>query len=149
MPMLRIALESLCAEIMTLPLVLYIFGQMSNVSLLANVVIAAFVPLAMLLTVIAGLAGTFLLPVAGWLAWPAALVLNYMLDAAHLLASIPHVFVEGIGFSLAMMVVSYAAVLFFNLTMYSRLKRNRAIILALYEENTLLQPSFARAAETS
>jgi competence protein ComEC len=144
-----IAMESLCAEIMTLPLVLYIFGQMSHISLLANVVIAAFVPLAMLLTVIAGLAGTFLFFVAGWIAWPAVVVLTYMLDAAHILASLPNIFVEGIGFSLAAMIAMYATVVFFNLVMYSRLRRNRAIITSLNEDNTLLHPAFSRAAKAS
>jgi competence protein ComEC len=144
-----IALESVCAEIMTLPLILYVFGQMSHISLVANVVIAAFVPVAMLLAVTAGIAGTFLFQFAGWVAWPATMVLTYMLDMAHLLASIPHVFVQGLGFSLGMMIAAYATVVFFNLAMYSRLKRNRAIITALNEENTLLQPSFARAVKTS
>lgn len=143
--LLCIALESICAEIMTLPLVLYIFGQMSHISLVANVVIAVFVPLAMLLGVIAGLAGTFLMPIAGWLAWPAVILLTYMLDMAHILASIPHVFQENIGFTLGMMVISYLLVLCFNLLLHSRLKRNHAIITALREEHTLLKLSNAAA----
>lgn len=126
--LVAIALESLCAEIMTLPLVLFIFRQMSFVSLLANVIVAVFVPLAMLLSVIAGLAGVFLLPVAGWLSWPAVWVLTYMLDAAHLLASIPHVFVQNRYLSLIAMLGLYMAVLLFNLTVHSRMRRNRAII---------------------
>ena len=139
--LLGIALESLCAEIMTLPLILYIFGQMSHISLLANVVIAVFVPLAMLLTVLAGLAGTFLMQIAGWIAWPAVILLTYMLDMAHILASIPHVFVQNIGFSLAAMIGMYVLVVLLNLVIYSRLKRNRAIITALQEEYTLLRIS--------
>ncbi|MDB5182131.1 MAG: hypothetical protein JWP13_894, partial [Candidatus Saccharibacteria bacterium] len=146
--LLCIALESLCAEIMTLPLILYIFGQMSHVSLLANVVIATFVPIAMLLALLAGIAGTLLMPVVGWVAWPAVIVLTYMLDAAHLLASIPGIFVEHIGFSLAAMVGMYAVVLGFNLALHSRLRRNRAIITALNEEHTLLQPSYQSAVPT-
>lgn len=147
--LLGIALESLCAEIMTLPLVLYIFGQMSHISLVANVVIAVFVPLAMLLTVVAGLAGTFLMPVAGWFAWPAVVLLTYMLDAAHLLAGIPGVFVEHIGFSLFAMIGMYCIVLLFNLVLHSRLRRNRAIITALHEENTLLSISSKSQPQTS
>jgi competence protein ComEC len=142
--LLGIALESLCAEIMTLPLVLYIFGQLSLVSLPANVIIAAFVPLAMLLTVLAGIAGTFLFPVAGWIAWPAVLLLTYMLDAAHILAGIPHIFREHVGFSLPAMIAMYAAVLLFIVVLHSRLKRNRAIITLVNEENTVLRPSFSR-----
>ena len=143
-----IALESLCAEIMTLPLVLYIFGQMSHISLLANVVIAAFVPFAMLLTVIAGLAGMFLMPVAGWVAWPATMLLTYMLDAARLLAGIPGVFQEGIGFTLLGMVGAYAVIVLLNVAVYSRLRRNRAIITALNEEHTLLRLSSAQAGQS-
>lgn len=104
----KILIESLCAEIMTLPYVLYIFGQMSHVSLLANVFVAAFVPLAMLLCAIAGLAGMLVPFIAGWFAWPARIVLTYMLDAAQLLSRIPHAFVTGIGFSFWQMLCCYA-----------------------------------------
>lgn len=145
--LVAIALESLCAEIMTLPLVLFIFGQMSFVSLLANVIVAVFVPLAMLLSVIAGLAGVFLLPIAGWLSWPAVWLLTYMLDAAHMLASIPHVFIQNHYLSLTAMLTLYAAVLLFNLTLHSRTRRNRAIITLEQEENLLHMPKYSRTAE--
>jgi competence protein ComEC len=133
---------------MTLPLVLYVFGQMSLVSLLANVIVAVFVPLAMLLSVIAGIAGVFLLPVSGWIAWPAVWLLTYMLDAAHLLASIPHIFLQNLALPLYGLLILYAMVLVFNLTLHSRLKRNRAIITLVHEENTLQLPSYQYAAET-
>jgi competence protein ComEC len=145
--LVAIALESLCAEIMTLPLVLFIFGQMSLVSLLANVIVAVFVPLAMLLSVIAGLAGVFLLPIVGWLSWPAVWILTYMLDAAHLLASIPHVFIQNHYLSLIAMLGMYAAVLMFNLTLHSRMRRNSAIISLEQEENLLHMPGYAQTAE--
>jgi len=58
-----VALESLCAETMTLPFVLYTFGQMSFIGLPANVLVVTLVPLAMLLSLAAGLAGML----AGWL----------------------------------------------------------------------------------
>lgn len=133
------ALESICAEIMTLPLILYVFGQMSLMGLTANVLVAVLVPLAMLLSVIAGLAGVFLLPVVGWLAWPAVWLLTYMLDTAHLLASIPHVFLQNLMLPLYGMLGLYSAALIFNLVTYSHQKRNRAIISLDTEENTLLR----------
>jgi competence protein ComEC len=107
---MQIVIESICAEAMTIPYILYIFGQMSLVSLPANVLVVAFVPLGMLLCLIAGLAGMFLPVLAGWCAWPAKFLLTYMLDAAQLLSRTPHAFVEGVGFSLAMLSVSYAVV---------------------------------------
>ncbi len=90
--LIQIALESACAELMTLPLILHIFGQMSLVSLLANMLVAAFIPLAMLLSFIAGLAGMLVGSIAGWLAWPARILLAYMVDVVNLLSHIPHVF---------------------------------------------------------
>ncbi|HSX29783.1 MAG TPA: ComEC/Rec2 family competence protein [Candidatus Saccharimonadales bacterium] len=85
----QIVIESSCAQIMTVPYVLYIFGHISFVALPANVLVVAAVPLAMLLSLIAGLAGMFMPIVAGWLAWPAACVLLYMLDVSSLLAELP------------------------------------------------------------
>jgi competence protein ComEC len=105
-----VALESICAEVMALPFVLYIFGQMSRVGLLANILVVAFIPLAMLLGAIAGLAGMVLANFAGWFAWPADILLNYMLDTAHILAGLPHIFVEGIGLSLPQMIGLYACI---------------------------------------
>ncbi len=139
-----IALESLAAEIATLPLVLYIFGQLSAVSLVANVLVAAFVPLAMLLSLVAGLAGMLITPIVGWFAWPATILLTYMLDAAHILASIPHVFRENVYITLTGMIAMYAVVVAINFLLNSRLKRDPAIMTALREEHTLLQPAFAR-----
>jgi competence protein ComEC len=107
---MQVLLESICAEIMTLPYILYIFGQMSNVSLLANVLVVALVPLAMLLCLVAGLAGMLLPVMAGWFAWPARLLLTYMLDAANLLSRVPHAFAEGVGFSFVQLLGWYMVV---------------------------------------
>jgi ComEC/Rec2-related protein len=122
-----VALESICAEIMTLPFVLFTFGQMSRIGLLANVLVVTLIPLAMLLSLIAGLAGMFVPAVAGWLAWPAAIVLNYMLDTAHLLARLPHVFVEGIGLSLAQMLLLYAATVMIMFILWRKIGKSSII----------------------
>jgi competence protein ComEC len=106
----KMLLESLCAEIMTLPYVLFIFGQMSFVSLPANVLVAAFVPLAMLVCTVAGLAGMWLPELAGWFAWPARFLLDYMLQAAAALSRVPYAFVEHIGFSFVQLLFWYGIV---------------------------------------
>lgn len=102
-----VALESLCAEAMTLPFVLHTFGQMSFIGLVANVMVVALVPLGMLLSLIAGLAGMLLAPIAGWFAWPARILLTYMLDIAHLLSRIPHIFVQNLSLPVAGMLGLY------------------------------------------
>ena len=102
-----VAVETLCAELMTLPLLLYVFGQFSTVGLLANVLVVIFIPLAMALTFVAGLAGWLVPAVAGWLAWPAYILLTYMLDIAKLLSSLPRVFTTGAYIRLPDMIALY------------------------------------------
>jgi competence protein ComEC len=124
----QLIIESLCAEVMTLPYVLFIFGQMSTVGLLANLFVATLVPLAMLLGLVAGLAGTLLPLLAGWLAWPATWLLGYMLGVADMLSRIPHAFLEHIGFSFVMLLVVYVVVLGLVLLLHSKNTRKYAII---------------------
>lgn len=123
-----VALETICAEITTLPFVLYMFGEMSHVSLFANILVVSFIPIAMLLGAIAGLVGMFAGTVAGWFTWPAVLVLNYMLDVAHILASVPHAFTEGIGLSLVQMLIVYGCVCFVTAIMWYKSANKSAII---------------------
>jgi competence protein ComEC len=106
-----VGLESISAEMMTLPYVLYTFGQMSFIGLPANVLVVALIPLAMLLSTFAGLAGMLLGPFAGWVSWPARLLLTYMLDVAHILSHIPHIFAQNIAFSTGQMLLMYGVVL--------------------------------------
>jgi competence protein ComEC len=107
---LTVAVESFCAELMTLPYVLHVFGQMSFVALVANVLVVALVPLAMLLCLVAGLAGMLAPAFAAWVAFPARLLLTYMLDIAAMLSRIPHIFVQGVGFSLGQLLGLYVLV---------------------------------------
>lgn len=77
-----VAVESLSAQIMTLPLLMFTFGRASLVGLLANIVIVPMVPFAMLFSLIAGLAGMFIPTIAGWIALPARALLDLMLFLA-------------------------------------------------------------------
>lgn len=103
----QIIIESSCAQIMTVPYVLYIFGHISFVALLANVLVVALVPLAMLLCLISGLAGMVLTAIAGWFAWPASLLLTYMVDVAYVLSRIPYASAEGLYISFWYMMAFY------------------------------------------
>ncbi len=105
---IRIMIETLCAELITAPYMLHIFGQASFVTLPANVLIAAVVPLAMLCCLIAGITGMLVPATTGWFAWPAKWVLSYMLDMATMLSRIPHAFVQQLKFSLVSMLITYA-----------------------------------------
>jgi len=103
-------IETVCASIMVVPYVLFIFGQTSLVSLPANLLVVPFIPLAMVLCLAAGLAGMFVPMFGGWIAWPATTLLTYMLDTAALLSKVPHAFIEHIGFSWRAMTFGYATI---------------------------------------
>ena len=85
----KMLIETTCAQIMTLPLIAYGFGQLSLISPLANLVELPLVPAAMFLSLLAGLAGMIVPAFAGWIAWPADLLLRGMLWLVHSLAAVP------------------------------------------------------------
>jgi predicted membrane metal-binding protein len=80
---------TLSAQLMTLPLIIYYFSQISLVSVLANALIMPLHPL----TLISGGAATLLAQIipalgqlVGWLAW---LFLTYTVGVVNLLAAVP------------------------------------------------------------
>lgn len=107
---IQVAVETLAAEIMTLPLILYIFGQMSFIGILANVLVVSMIPFAMLTSLIAGLAGMFLPLASGLFALPARFILTYMLDTALFLSRLPNVFKTGAYLSVWDMALLYGLI---------------------------------------
>ena len=123
-----ILVESLCASLLVVPYILHIFGEVSLVSLPANVLVIPFIPAAMLLALIAGLAGMWTAALAGWFAWPANMLITYMLDTAALLSRVPHAFITHIGFSGAYMWASYALISAWCLSLRLKSKQKYATI---------------------
>ncbi len=124
-----VLIETLSAEIMTLPLIMMTFGQLSLVALLANLLIVPLVPLAMLLSAFAAAAGAVAAPVAGWFALPARLLLTYMLDLVHILSNIPSEFLH-LTISPVIMVMAYGLVLLVVLAASRHLKLKTKVIKA-------------------
>ena len=120
---LKMAVETMAAELMTLPLILYIFGQMSLIGLVANIVVALFVPIAMLFTLAAGLAGMYLPMLSGVFAYPAKIMLTYMLDMATLLSRVPNIFQTGVYISLTDMLLCYGVIGSIVYLLYKRPKK--------------------------
>lgn len=116
----KMAVETLAAELMVIPLIMVIFGQVSLVGLLANLLVALFIPIAMLLSFIAALAGMATPLMAGWFAWPAQIVLTYMIDMTTLLSRIPHSFQSNVYLGWLDMAVCYGLVLIGLSLLYRR-----------------------------
>jgi competence protein ComEC len=132
--LVAVGIESISAEAMSLPIVLFTFGQMSFIGLPANMLVVALVPLAMLLSTIAGLAGMLAPQLAGWAAWPAKLLLSYMLDISHVLSGLPHVFAENVGLPLAEMLLWYAGIAILISALWYKTKTRSAIITDITDE---------------
>ncbi|TXG77318.1 ComEC family competence protein [Patescibacteria group bacterium] len=115
--------EALAAQIMTIPIIMYIFARISTVGLLANIVIVPLVPLAMLLVTVAGVGGMVLPAWAGWVGMPATVLLNYMLDMTHVLASLNHAVVSQ-PLTLTAMLVLYACLLVMVCILWKKSPKN-------------------------
>lgn len=107
----QIIIETCAAQILTLPLTLAIFGKLSILGLVANVLVVPLIPLAMLLTLIAGIAAA-IGSAAAYIALPASWLLTYITQVVELLAGVPWAatdvkisMVGMIGFYLALTVV--------------------------------------------
>ncbi len=135
-PLTAVLMESLCALLMTIPFVLYIFSQISMVALMANLLVVPLVPLAMLLALVAGLAGMLLPAISGLLALPAQVLLTYMLDLAQLLSRIPHALVER-RLSLGSMLFLYGCITLFVVILWRATEKKRVILAAESTENNL------------
>lgn len=92
--LIQVLAETTAAQLCTLPIILFIFGRLSVVSIIANLLVVPLVPLAMFFSLVAGLASLFHAPLLFLLALPARLLLRYMIDISSLLARVPYANVE-------------------------------------------------------
>jgi competence protein ComEC len=81
--------ETVSAHIVTLPILVLAFGQFSNIAIFSNLLILPFVPLAMLLTFIAGIGALIFPPIATLVGLPANWLLEYMIAVTQYLAKLP------------------------------------------------------------
>ncbi len=112
----RLFIESTAAHILTIPIILYFFGQLSVVAPLTNLIVLPMIPLAMAASFAAGLAGMIIPAFAGWLAWPALLLLGFINKLIDAFAALPWAGrTDRISF--AMMIAMYALILIITLAL--------------------------------
>ena len=121
-----VVVETLSAELMTLPLIMFTFSQLSLVALIANAAVVPLVPFAMLFSTVAAFAGMYVPAVAGWLALPANLLLTFMLDVVHLFAKIPSALLLR-SISVDLMLVFYFAVVLLVIILHRTRSKNAII----------------------
>ncbi|KND51289.1 MAG: competence protein ComEC [Parcubacteria bacterium C7867-001] len=86
----EIAATTVAAQIAVLPLLLYQTGNLSLVSLLANVLVLPFVPLTMLLSFLAALVSFVVPNIAPLAGAPAFVFLSYIIGVGEISASLPY-----------------------------------------------------------
>ncbi|MCA9348470.1 ComEC/Rec2 family competence protein, partial [Candidatus Saccharibacteria bacterium] len=118
----ELVIESFSAQVMTLPIILFIFGQSSHVVLLVNLLVVAIIPIGMVFSFIAGLAGIFASSFVGWFAWPARIILTYILDMATMVARIPGMQFS-VQFGVVSMVFSYVLIVLVTYIWWQKLPK--------------------------
>lgn len=106
--LLQICIETIAAQIMVAPLILWLFGEFSLLALLANVAVVPLIPIAMLMVFGAGIVGVVWPVLSGWIGLPAIVTLHYITETASALAKVPWAMAE-LSFPLAAMLIVYAA----------------------------------------
>jgi competence protein ComEC len=81
--------ETISALICTAPILIAAFEQLSNVAIIANLLVLPLVPLAMLLTFIAGIGVLLFTGISQVIGMPATWLLEYMINVAKYLANLP------------------------------------------------------------
>lgn len=81
--------ETIAAHIVTVPIIALGFGTISNVAIIANIVVVPLVPLAMLLTFLCGVWSLLGAPFLVLLSTPTVWLLGYMTHAASYIAELP------------------------------------------------------------
>lgn len=142
----ELVMETLAAQVMTLPIVLYIFKTTSIMAVPANVLVVPLIPLAMLLSFVAGLAGMFIAPLAGWVAWPARILLTYLIDMATMFSRVPHMALR-VSLSAVGVAIVYAALILTLIVLWRKNQQSAKIthhqnLGASQSDYRLLRPGF-------
>ena len=94
---------------------------------LANLLVVPLVPIAMLFSLFAGLAGMLLPTLSGIFTLPAKVLLTYLLDLVQLMSRIPNALIER-QLSLKAMLFQYACVFVFVILMWRATEKKHGTI---------------------
>jgi competence protein ComEC len=103
-----IVATTMAAELFVLPILLYETGNLSLVSLAANVLTTPVMPFAMLFSFIAGVVGLIVPAIAPFVGLPAYIVLRFVIGVATIGASLPFAAVIVPAFPFAFVIIAYA-----------------------------------------
>lgn len=119
----RITIETLSAQLLTLPLIAFVFGQYSPLALPANLFVLPLIPFTMALTFVAGIGG-LVVPTFAWLlGLPAWFLLSYMTTMTGWLSKLPWASGE-ISIGISFLVGGYIAIVGLVFYLWIKTKHN-------------------------
>ena len=119
----RIIIETLSAQLATLPIIALMFGQYSPLAIPANVLVVPLIPLAMLLTFVGGIAGVSIAAASWIFGLPATWILQYMTSISSWLAQLPWAQGE-IKISVVHLVLGYIALIVLTIVLWRRTRHS-------------------------
>lgn len=116
----QILIETFSAQLLTAPLIIFVFGQYSPLALVANLIVLPLIPLAMFFTFIAGVSGYLSLGFLNTLiALPAQVILSYMVRAVEWLSQFP-IAKQEISLFHTGLIIIYILMVMFMIFLYKR-----------------------------
>lgn len=122
-PLFRILTETASAQILTMPIIAFAFGQYAPLALPANLLILPFIPFVMGLVFIAGLSDILFTPASLLLSRPAQWLLDYMTFVTSKLAD-PSISQGSINFNFIYLILSYIFILLLIIWLWRRTKHD-------------------------
>ena len=116
----KIFIETISAQFAVLPLLIYLFGQVSLVSPLVNVLILLAVPYVMAVGFAAAASAFIFYPLGQILGWAAWVLLEYKIRIISLFAGLPLAFVQVSGWAWAILIIFYIFLLGVFIKMFMR-----------------------------
>lgn len=117
----NVAVETFSAQLLTLPLTIMVFGEFSLLALPANLLVLPLIPLAMILTFVAGLGGLISPLAGGILGFPAKMLLEFISNFASWASNLPSAKGE-LSINSSAMLLAYLVITCLGIYLYRRTK---------------------------
>lgn len=119
----EVTATSIAAQLGVLPLLLYHTGNLSLVSVPANLLALPAVPIAMFLSFVAGVVGILIPYIASFVGLPAYLVLSYLIFIVEYAAGLPFSYVIVPAFTFALVCIAYAGMVLWLVRLHQSEKK--------------------------
>lgn len=113
----QILIETFSAQIMTLPVILINFKQISYIAIIANLLVLPFIPIIMIFVFLLGMIA-FCSPVAGTIiAIPTKILIDYIIKITEILSELPWAY-QSVPMSIGNLVIFYSIIIIISIYLW-------------------------------